>query len=245
MRILHLTDTHLGRAGTARLAADAFRRALLPALTGRFDAVLHTGDLFDRSEPPPAAVHLARDLFADVARRIPVVVLAGNHDRRGVAVHLRPLPAAVRIVDVPTVVHLPGIRIACIPHTRDAAIWADQARELAGRGYDLVAAHQSFDGVRVPGFTFRPGRPLETVGADGIPAGTTHIACGHLHPRQAVRVGPAQVVCAGSTIRTSQHEGPEPKGTVTWTFGRTISWEFVALPEEAAEPLLPFSYGAA
>lgn len=237
MRILHLTDTHLGRAG----AAGCLKRAL--AAAWRFDVVLHTGDLFDRSEPPPAAIEQARSAFAELARRIPVVVIAGNHDRHGVGRSLRPLPGAVRIADVPTVVHLPGLRIGCIPHTPDADVWAAQARELAGRGYDLLAAHQSFDGVWVPGFTFRPGWPKETVGAAGIPPGTTHIACGHLHPHQSVRVGGAEVVCAGSTVRTSRREGPGPKGTVAWTLGARIGWEFVphAEREPAVEvPALPF-----
>ena len=230
MRILHLPDTHLGRSGAFR----CFERALSQAW--RFDAVLHTGDLFDRSEPPPNAIEQARSAFAELARRIPVIVLAGNHDRHGVGRSLRTLPAAVRIVDVPAVVHLAEIRIGCIPHTPDAEIWAAQARELATRGYDLLAAHQSFDGVRVPGFTFRPGRPQETVGAAGIPAGTSHIACGHLHPHQVVHVGGAEVVCAGSTVRTSAREGPGPKGTVAWTFGARTSWAFV--PHAEREPVV-------
>jgi DNA repair exonuclease SbcCD nuclease subunit len=235
VRILHLTDTHLGAAGAAHAAAAAFRLALEPAFSGRFHAVLHTGDLFDRSEPPPGAIELARRLFSQLACFLPVIVLAGNHDRHGVGRSLRPMPANVRVVDVPAVVHLRGVRIGCIPHTPSAEVWAAQARELAARGFDLLAAHQSFDGVRVPGFVFRPGRPEETVGSSGIPSGVAHIACGHLHPHQAVRVGGAEVVCAGSTLRTSRREGPCPKGTVHWELGRQIAWEFQPLPEPAAD----------
>lgn len=97
MRVLHVSDTHLGAAGWARGAppgwsrADdhlaAFRRALCtPA-----DLIVHTGDVFDRSRPPARAVREAVDLLVETARRVPVVLLAGNHDRRG----LRPsLPTA-------------------------------------------------------------------------------------------------------------------------------------------------------
>ena len=55
MRILHLSDTHLGLAGRVRGAPPGYQRAddhlaalraaLAPALAGQIDLVLHTGDL--------------------------------------------------------------------------------------------------------------------------------------------------------------------------------------------------------
>ena len=92
MRILQLSDTHLGvrsrppigappgwsRADDHRLAFD---RAL--ALAVDVDLVVHTGDLFDRSRPPRKAAEEAIAALAAVARRVPVIVLRGNHDRRG------------------------------------------------------------------------------------------------------------------------------------------------------------------
>ncbi len=102
MRLLHLTDTHLGlvrpvhrpvdpgiRSDLLQLDAErAFREALAPALQGEVDAVVHTGDLFDRSQPPRRAVLAAAEWLGQVARRVPVVVMAGNHDRRGLARYL-------------------------------------------------------------------------------------------------------------------------------------------------------------
>jgi DNA repair exonuclease SbcCD nuclease subunit len=54
--------------------------------------------------------------------------------------------------------------------------------------------------------------------------------CGHLHPRQVVRVGGAQVVMPGSTERTAFSEAGETKGYAIWTLGAQVSWAFVDLP---------------
>nr|MBA2322186.1 hypothetical protein [Deltaproteobacteria bacterium] len=129
----------------------------------------------------------------------------------GVTRSLTPPIPGVTLVDTPRRVVLAGLRIGCVPHTPSAEIWAEQAREVTGGGVDLLACHQSFHGQQVPGFTFRVGRPAETVGAEHLPS-VRWIASGHLHPRQRVRVGGAEVVCPGSAVRTSFREGPQAKG---------------------------------
>ena len=102
MRVLQVSDTHLGMSGgrgaLASVAARALQRALLPALSGRVDAVLHTGDLFDRSEPPASAVRFAREVLAAAGRVVPLVILEGNHDRNGFLRSLSPLPPGLRVV---------------------------------------------------------------------------------------------------------------------------------------------------
>ncbi len=218
-----------GRGALARIAFAAFARAMSRGQAG-FDAIVHTGDLFNRSEPPATAIAAALDVITRVARDVPIVVIAGNHDRHGLTRSLGEPPPGVTIVDTPRVVVLGGLRLGCLPHARLADAWAGQAAMLADQGVDALAAHQSFDGMRVPGFVFRAGRSAETVGASGIPAGVTHVLCGHLHPRQTARVGPATVVCAGSTVRTSFREGDPPKGTVAWEFGARTTYAFEPLP---------------
>ena len=62
MRILHVTDTHLGYEAWFRGAPpgwsraddhlEAFRLALRPAFQEEVDLVVHSGDLFNRSTPP-------------------------------------------------------------------------------------------------------------------------------------------------------------------------------------------------
>jgi DNA repair exonuclease SbcCD nuclease subunit len=236
MRILQLSDTHLGVRSRPPIGAppdwsraedhrSAFERAL--ALADDADLVVHTGDLFDRSRPPRKAAEETNAALAAVARRVPVVVLRGNHDRRGLHRNIRPTPG-LTVVDVAERIVVRGFAIGAVPHFYSATGWAAAAR--VAEGADLLIAHQSFHGSTVPGFRFRVGHPVETVGAEHLPAGVRAIATGHLHPRQVVRVGDATVVHCGSTERTSFTERLQSKGVVRWTFGATANWEMIALP---------------
>lgn len=239
MRILHLSDTHLGAVLSARGADRGWSRAsehlasmetaLAPALERRVDLVLHTGDLFDRSTPPPDAVAAAIVLLHRVARRVPVVLMPGNHDRKGLAGHLTEGPN-LHIVDAPVRLVLGGLALGVVPYVREAPGWAEAARTATGPGVDLLLAHQSFHGARVPGFRFNAGHLPETVGEWQIPRGARWIASGHIHPRQVLRLGGATVVYTGSTERTSYSEQHETKGYTVWEFESAARWRFVDLP---------------
>jgi DNA repair exonuclease SbcCD nuclease subunit len=236
MRILQLSDTHLGVRSRPPLGAPpgwsraddhrlAFDRAL--ALSEDADLVVHTGDLFDRSRPPRKAAEEAVEALTMVARRVPVIVLRGNHDRRGLH---RNIPAApgLRVVDTAERIEIRGFVIGAVPHFYSGDGWGTVAR--IAEDADLLIAHQSFDGSRVPGFRFRVGTPPETVGVQHLPAGVRTIATGHLHPRQVVHLGDATIVHCGSTERTSFTEREQTKGVVRWTFGAAAHWEMIDLP---------------
>ncbi len=239
MRVLHLSDTHLGvdryYAGAPpgwRRADDhlaAMRTALRLALDGQVDAVVHTGDLFDRSLPPPRAVGDAIEALAAVGRVVPTVVMPGNHDRRGLRRHLGDLGPGVQVVDEPSVVSLGPLRCVAIPFLRDAADWAAAAAGLCRDTVDLLLAHNAFDGARVPGFTFRPSPGHETVGAENIPATARDILCGHIHTRQCLALGHARVWMPGSTERTSFVERRETKGALLYDAAARIG-RWIDLP---------------
>ncbi|GAA2225979.1 exonuclease SbcCD subunit D [Streptomyces nogalater] len=110
MRILHTSDWHLGRAfhRVNLLQAQAgFIGHLVTTVRERaVDAVVVSGDVYDRAVPPLAAVELfdtALHRLADLG--VPTVMISGNHDsarRLGVAaglidragIHLRTEPSA-------------------------------------------------------------------------------------------------------------------------------------------------------
>lgn len=88
MKVLHTSDWHLGRIfhGAALLddQARALDRVVEVAAEAEVDAVLVSGDLYDRAVPPADAV----DLLGDVLRRLTdlgtrVVAITGNHDSPG------------------------------------------------------------------------------------------------------------------------------------------------------------------
>lgn len=90
IRVLHISDVHLGaRLGGFEAAAAerreairaAFRRLPERAEALEIDAVLVAGDLFDGSRPAAADVDVAREVLrALAAGGRPVVAIPGNHD---------------------------------------------------------------------------------------------------------------------------------------------------------------------
>ncbi len=226
MRVLHLSDTHLGvdrwfrgaptdwRRSDDHLAA--MQRALAPALAEEVDVVVHTGDVFDRSRPHARGIAAAMALFAEVARIVPVLVMPGNHDRHGLKRHFNMLPPGLTVVDKPCAVRLAGLRIAAMPFCRSPAAWAAAAASICAAGVDLLLAHQCFDGSVVPGFVFRAGAQPDTLGAHHLPRGAPVVLNGHVHTPQELQLGDTRVIHVGSTERTSFVERKEPKGALVW-----------------------------
>lgn len=86
MRILQTGDWHLGRRLKGLDLLDD-QRFVLEQLVGyakdrRPDLVLVAGDIYDRADPPAAAVDLLDEVLSRMVLdlRLPVVMLAGNHD---------------------------------------------------------------------------------------------------------------------------------------------------------------------
>ncbi|EYT78036.1 exonuclease SbcD [Streptomyces sp. Tu 6176] len=110
MRFLHTSDWHLGRAFhrvNMLEAQAAFVGHLVATVREReVDAVVVSGDVYDRAVPPLAAVELFDDVLHRLAALgVPTVMISGNHDsarRLGVGagligragIHLRTEPAA-------------------------------------------------------------------------------------------------------------------------------------------------------
>ena len=86
MRFLHSADWHLGRVhhGVSLLEDQAhlLREFVCLAAELRPDAILLAGDIYDRSVPPAEAVRLLDLVLTELVQglRIPVVMIAGNHD---------------------------------------------------------------------------------------------------------------------------------------------------------------------
>jgi len=111
IRILFLADTHLGfdlpfrpRIQRRRRGPEFFanfKRALLPALQGRVDCVVHGGDLLFRSKIPPRLVAMAFKPLKQVADQgTPLYLVPGNHERSAIPhSHLAEHPG-IELLDV-------------------------------------------------------------------------------------------------------------------------------------------------
>ncbi len=86
MRIIHTSDWHLGRAffGLSLIPDQHHLLEQLFALLvdRRPDVLIIAGDVYDRAIPPTDAVRLLDELLTRIAQelRIPVLLIAGNHD---------------------------------------------------------------------------------------------------------------------------------------------------------------------
>lgn len=86
MRILHTADWHLGKVVNEFSMLDMQREYLEKLLKKveelDVELLIMAGDLYDRAIPPKEAVSLANEVFTKLTQelKIPVLVIAGNHD---------------------------------------------------------------------------------------------------------------------------------------------------------------------
>ena len=117
MRILHTSDWHLGRTFHGRVLDDAhavFADHLVElARTEAVDAVVVSGDVYDRAIPPTDSVRLLDETLRRLSDITRVILTPGNHDsarRLGFASDLlrEGLTIRARIADVDRPVIVPG-----------------------------------------------------------------------------------------------------------------------------------------
>ena len=85
MKFLHLADLHLGKRVNEFSMLEDQRYILTQILLiideERPDAVLISGDVYDRTVPPAEAVQLLDDFLCRLAKRqLQVFLISGNHD---------------------------------------------------------------------------------------------------------------------------------------------------------------------
>ncbi|WP_077799655.1 exonuclease SbcCD subunit D [Streptomyces sp. JHA26] len=155
MRLLHTSDWHLGRAFHRVNMLDAqaaFVGHLVETVREhRVDAVLVSGDVYDRAVPPLAAVELFDDALHRLARLgVPTVMISGNHDsarRLGVGaglidragIHLRTDPTGCGTPVVLADEH-GDVALYGLPYLEPALVKAEFGVEKAGHESVLAAA---------------------------------------------------------------------------------------------------------
>ncbi len=264
MRFLHTADWHLGRPfhGESLLdvQAGAIGHVAEVARSHAVDAILVSGDLYDRALPPVEAVRLADDALGRLSEICPVVVISGNHDsatRLGfgsvllarAGVHVRTDPTAIG-----RPVQLGGVCIYAIPYLEPDVTRLALGCEERGHGPVLGAAMTAVRtdlasrpaGTRsiVMAHAFVTGavgcaseRDLAVGGAASVAAstfaGVDYVALGHLHGPQ--RMGD-RARYAGSPVPFSFSEARHRKSVaVVDLAGATPEVELVPVP--VARPL--------
>lgn len=136
MKLLHTSDWHLGaKLGRHDRSADhdvALQGLFELAETERPDLILHTGDVFDASQPPYAALDRGIRALRRLAAVAPTIVLCGNHDSPGLFRVIDRLAADVTprrlwFLTSPQTVQFEKIgtepvAVACVPFIKPSAI---------------------------------------------------------------------------------------------------------------------------
>lgn len=218
MRILHTSDWHLGRTFHGRVLDDAhavFADHLVElARAEAVDAVVVSGDVYDRAIPPTDSVRLLDETLRRLSDITRVILTPGNHDsarRLGFASDLlrEGLTIRARIADVDRPVIVPGpdggdgLYVYALPY-----LDPDAAREtlpplLADRlGEEPADAARTTvpEGARTAAPETAGDRPEKTT---GDPPGTTSDAPARRLPRshEAVVSGALRLVAADLAAR--------------------------------------------
>lgn len=270
MRLLHTADWHLGRSfhGASLIDAQAAWGTWLVevARDQRVDAILVSGDVYDRALPPVDAVRLADELLARLVQVAPVIVISGNHDsptRLGfgaelltrAGLHVR---TGIASVGVPVLVgdtavypvpylepdvargplEVQGRGHAAVLNAAMQRVRADLASRTAGTR-SVVLAHAFVAGAD----TSPSERDLTVGGSACVPAsvfdGIDYVALGHLHAPQRAGVNGRY---AGSPLAFSFSEAAHRKSVAVAQLdetGRPFTHELLQCP--VARPLAVLS----
>lgn len=146
MRILHTSDWHLGRTFHGRPLEDAHAVVMdhLVELvrSERIDAVLVSGDVYDRAVPPTESVRLLDETLRRLTEHTRVVLTPGNHDsarrlgfasgllREGLVIQTR-TDSVGRAVELPDADGGPGALVYALPYLDPDTARAGLPRLLA------------------------------------------------------------------------------------------------------------------
>lgn len=256
LRIAHLADTHLGyrahhridpATGRNQRAIDferAYAAAIDDILTREVDLVVHGGDVFHHTRPSWSAMSwFVRQTRRLEAAKLPVVVIAGNHDTprlrtSGSAFGLLELALSdVRFVTGYELGEVPldelDLLITAVPHgalTNPNPPIPDPRPDV----WNLLVTHGFVPGVVK--HRHEPGE--EELDAQLLDTNFDYIALGHYH-----LWGPASAnACySGSTERTGWSDRESTPGYVIVDLDDKVSIEHVPLPARPMELLHPIS----
>ncbi|MEO6142514.1 MAG: exonuclease SbcCD subunit D [Dermatophilaceae bacterium] len=241
MRLIHTSDWHLGRSfhRVGLLGAQArYLDHLVEVVRAEgVDAVLVSGDIYDRALPSPDTVKLLSDAVTRLIHAGAAVILSsGNHDSAirlgfasellaGAGLHIRTsldsMGAPVMVKDT-AIYPLPYLepsvaagRIGADARTHAAVLTAAMDRVRADArtrpGASVVMAHALVTG----GATSASERDISVGGVSavhpGVFADADYVALGHLHGPQRIS---ESVRYSGSPIALSFSEANHHKGSV-------------------------------
>ena len=205
IRFLHISDSHFGAYFTTKSSSrtnklrkeygERFFSVIKEVLDnsvqkGKIDFLIHTGDFFNRSKPPPNVVEKAISPFSKVAEDIPIYFVPGNHERSKLPFGLISFQDNVHIFHNPRSFFFTKakfrLKITGIPYIRHNArvkFWQSLKKEGNTKSdFSILALHQLISGSRIETYTFKNGHNVLEK-SNGF-SKYDYVACGHIHKFQ-------------------------------------------------------------
>ena len=259
MKFIHLSDLHLGKRVNEIPMTDDQAYILTQILNiidaEHPDAVVIAGDVYDKSVPPAEAVTLFDGFLCRLAeRKLPVLIISGNHDSperlafggrlmEGAGIHLSPVydgnVEPVTLSDSHGEVHfwlLPFVKPAHVKrYFPDAGIesYTDALRtavehmDLDFSGRNVLVTHQF-----VTGAVTCESEEISVGGSDNVDIsvfdGFDYVALGHLHGPQ--NIGSNCVRYCGTPLKYSFSEAGHHKSVTVVELGEKSSLHLQTIP---------------
>jgi exonuclease SbcD len=248
MKLIHLSDLHLGkRVNEVSMLEDQeyILTQIIQIIDGEQpDAVLIAGDVYDKSVPSAEAVMLFDGFLCRLAkRRLPVLIISGNHDSperlafggrlmEGAGVYLSPVyngsVSPVTLSDAHGEVHfwlLPFLKPAhvrrffpdeTVESYTDAIRTAIQRMTIDTSARNVLLTHQFVTGAQTC-----ESEELSVGGSDNVDAsvfdGFDYVALGHLHGPQ--NIGSNRIRYCGTPLKYSFSETSHYKSVTVVELG--------------------------
>lgn len=155
---------------------------------GSADVAIIAGDITDAKDRHPAKfVNRVVDRIEELAKRKRLIIVKGNHDYIDPACPffkiLGKLPN-VTFVSEPIAIELGGTLVLFVPHGVSWNHESEWRKRLPLREFDLIIAHETFNGSIASNGQELPGVPLATVSRKVT--GGAPVICGDIHVPQQV-----------------------------------------------------------
>lgn len=231
MRLVHISDTHLGAAGFSRRVSpsginqreedicNSFIWAIDRILELKPDLVIHSGDLFNSVRPTNRIINLAiRQLLRLTSIDIPVIIISGNHDtpkQRGVGsvFSIFEVFPGLKLIyqDRYEKIRIKNIMVHAVPHCLSATTFQSELEKIEieqDASFNVLTLHGVVSGIKE--FSMGELSELE-IPSSLFKKGFDYVALGHYHRHTQLE---ENVFYAGSTERLSLAELGQEKGFV-------------------------------
>ncbi|MBR6766354.1 MAG: exonuclease SbcCD subunit D [Clostridia bacterium] len=248
MKLIHLSDLHIGkRVNEVSMIEDQgyILNEIIDIIDAeKPDAVLIAGDVYDKSIPPAEAVSLLDDFLCRLSeRRVPVMIISGNHDSperlafgnrlmEGSGIHVSPVYSGEI---KPIIMHdeYGEVRFYLLPFIKPIHVkrcWPDESIESYTDACRTAVEKMNVDStIRnvllthqfVTGASTCESEEISVGGSDNVDAGVfdifDYVALGHIHGPQ--NIGSSRMRYCGTPLKYSFSEAEHLKSVTVVNLG--------------------------